>query len=165
MKYIMLIWCERLITHHPVSIGASHSTQQSTTTTNVSIAVCTSVMTVCVGVCTCVQVSVTVIEARQLAGVNMDPVVCVQVGDQKRYTSVKESTNCPYYNEVPVSFSLQSNNEPPTLFVLFSSSAFTESLASSDDLEQPIQITFIPHSCFVCIWSTVRSVASLISCY
>jgi len=45
-------------------------------------------------------VSVTVIEARQLAGVNMDPVVCVQVGDQKRYTSVKESTNCPYYNEV-----------------------------------------------------------------
>lgn len=42
----------------------------------------------------------TVIEARQLAGVNMDPVVCVQVGDQKKYTSVKESTNCPYYNEV-----------------------------------------------------------------
>ena len=30
----------------------------------------------------------------------MDPVVCVQVGDQKKYTSVKESTNCPYYNEV-----------------------------------------------------------------
>ena len=59
----------------------------------------------CVRVCvmcklTMLQVSVTVIEARQLAGVNMDPVVCVQVGDQKRYTSVKESTNCPYYNEV-----------------------------------------------------------------
>ena len=48
------------------------------------------------------QVSVTVIEARQLAGVNMDPVVCVQVGDQKKYTSVKESTNCPYYNEVNI---------------------------------------------------------------
>nr|CAI5859407.1 unnamed protein product [Callosobruchus analis] len=29
----------------------------------------------------------------------MDPVVCIQVGDQKKYTSVKESTNCPYYNE------------------------------------------------------------------
>jgi len=56
--------------------------------------------------CLCVytQVSVTVIEARQLAGVNMDPVVCVQVGDQKRYTSVKESTNCPYYNEVSLYF-------------------------------------------------------------
>jgi len=54
---------------------------------------------VCV-VCIIRQVSVTIIEARQLAGVNMDPVVCVQVGDQKRYTSVKESTNCPYYNEV-----------------------------------------------------------------
>jgi hypothetical protein len=43
-----------------------------------------------------------VIEARQLAGLNMDPVVCVQVGDQKKYTSVKESTNCPYYSEVGV---------------------------------------------------------------
>ena len=46
------------------------------------------------------QVCLTIIEARQLAGLNMDPVVCVQVGDQKKYTSVKESTNCPYYNEV-----------------------------------------------------------------
>lgn len=46
------------------------------------------------------QVCVTIIEARQLAGLNMDPVVCVQVGEIKKYTSVKESTNCPYYNEV-----------------------------------------------------------------
>ena len=46
------------------------------------------------------QICITIIEARQLAGLNMDPVVCVQVGDQKKYTSVKESTNCPYYNEV-----------------------------------------------------------------
>lgn len=48
----------------------------------------------------CVQVCVTVIEGRGLTGVNMDPVVCVQVGEQKQYTAVKESTNCPYYNEV-----------------------------------------------------------------
>jgi hypothetical protein len=48
----------------------------------------------------CSQVSVTVIEARQLVGLNMDPVVCVEVGDDKKYTSMKESTNCPYYNEV-----------------------------------------------------------------
>ncbi|MCJ8736710.1 hypothetical protein PDJAM_G00015680 [Pangasius djambal] len=45
------------------------------------------------------QVSVTVIEARQLVGLNMDPVVCVEIGDEKKYTSMKESTNCPYYNE------------------------------------------------------------------
>ncbi|XP_074640585.1 otoferlin-like isoform X2 [Tubulanus polymorphus] len=45
------------------------------------------------------QVCITIIEARQLAGLNMDPVVCVQVGEVKKYTSVKESTNCPYYNE------------------------------------------------------------------
>ncbi|TRY81428.1 hypothetical protein DNTS_008147 [Danionella cerebrum] len=46
------------------------------------------------------EVSVTVIEARQLVGLNMDPVVCVEIGDDKKYTSMKESTNCPYYNEV-----------------------------------------------------------------
>ena len=26
--------------------------------------------------------------------------LCVEVGDDKKYTSMKESTNCPYYNEV-----------------------------------------------------------------
>uniref|UniRef100_A0AAY4BDG2 Otoferlin n=1 Tax=Denticeps clupeoides TaxID=299321 RepID=A0AAY4BDG2_9TELE len=44
-------------------------------------------------------ISVNVIEARQLVGLNMDPVVCVEIGDEKKYTSMKESTNCPYYNE------------------------------------------------------------------
>lgn len=42
----------------------------------------------------------TVIEARQLVGLNMDPMVCVEIGEDKKYTSMKESTNCPYYNEV-----------------------------------------------------------------
>uniref|UniRef100_A0A8C5J2C5 Otoferlin n=1 Tax=Junco hyemalis TaxID=40217 RepID=A0A8C5J2C5_JUNHY len=42
---------------------------------------------------------ITIIEARQLVGLNMDPVVCVEVGEEKKYTSMKESTNCPYYNE------------------------------------------------------------------
>jgi len=41
-----------------------------------------------------------VIEAKQLSGTNMDPVVMVQVGDDKKFTTQKESTNCPYYNEV-----------------------------------------------------------------
>jgi hypothetical protein len=53
------------------------------------------------------QLCLTVIEARQLAGLNMDPVVCIQVGDQKKYTSVKESTNCPYYNEVRQQIKIQ----------------------------------------------------------
>lgn len=46
------------------------------------------------------------VEARQLVGLNMDPVVCVEIGDDKKYTSMKESTNCPYYNEVSASLSL-----------------------------------------------------------
>ncbi|XP_061559537.1 otoferlin isoform X4 [Phycodurus eques] len=45
------------------------------------------------------QISVTIIEARQLIGLNMDPVVCVEIGEEKKHTSMKESTNCPYYNE------------------------------------------------------------------
>uniref|UniRef100_A0A8C7RCW0 Otoferlin a n=1 Tax=Oncorhynchus mykiss TaxID=8022 RepID=A0A8C7RCW0_ONCMY len=48
------------------------------------------------------KISITVVEARQLVGLNMDPVVCVEIGDDKKYTSMKESTNCPYYNEVSV---------------------------------------------------------------
>ncbi|XP_060773958.1 otoferlin isoform X1 [Neoarius graeffei] len=45
------------------------------------------------------QISIMVIEARQLVGLNMDPLVCVEIGDEKKCTSMKESTNCPYYNE------------------------------------------------------------------
>lgn len=41
-----------------------------------------------------------VIEARQLVGLNMDPLVCVEIGEEKKYTSMKESTNSPYYSEV-----------------------------------------------------------------
>uniref|UniRef100_A0A8C6TUZ0 Otoferlin n=1 Tax=Neogobius melanostomus TaxID=47308 RepID=A0A8C6TUZ0_9GOBI len=44
-------------------------------------------------------INITIVEARQLIGLNMDPVVCVEIGDEKKYTSMKESTNCPYYNE------------------------------------------------------------------
>jgi len=70
------------------------------------------------------QVCITVIEARQLAGLNMDPVVCVQVGDQKKYTSVKESTNCPYYNEVREPFP---SSHPSQLESFFSSDSISSS--------------------------------------
>lgn len=62
------------------------------------------------------QVSVTIIEARQLVGLNMDPVVCVEVGEEKKYTSMKESTNCPYYNEVGPTPRSYSNLDPVISF-------------------------------------------------
>ncbi|XP_038616613.1 fer-1-like protein 6 [Tachyglossus aculeatus] len=45
------------------------------------------------------QISITIIEARHLAGENIDPVVIIEVGDEKKQTSVKEGTNSPFYNE------------------------------------------------------------------
>lgn len=41
-------------------------------------------------------------EGQQLAGLNIDPVVKVQVGEDTKYTSIKQSTNCPYFSEVSV---------------------------------------------------------------
>ena len=46
------------------------------------------------------QVCVTIVEAQQLHGLNVDPVVRIQIGEDVKYTSIKQSTNCPYYNEV-----------------------------------------------------------------
>uniref|UniRef100_A0A8C1QMY5 Fer-1 like family member 6 n=1 Tax=Cyprinus carpio TaxID=7962 RepID=A0A8C1QMY5_CYPCA len=38
-------------------------------------------------------------EARQLVGDNIDPSVVIEIGDEKKQTSVKEGTNAPFYNE------------------------------------------------------------------
>ena len=46
------------------------------------------------------QIQVSVVEAKQLSGTNMDPVCLVQIGDDKKYTSQKTQTNSPYWNEV-----------------------------------------------------------------
>lgn len=46
------------------------------------------------------QIAINVTEARQLVGENIDPSVVVEVGDEKKQTSVKEATNAPFYNEV-----------------------------------------------------------------
>ncbi|XP_051887398.1 fer-1-like protein 4 isoform X2 [Pristis pectinata] len=45
------------------------------------------------------QIAVTIFEARKLIGVNIDPVVHVKVGDERKHTSTQKSTNCPFYNE------------------------------------------------------------------
>lgn len=58
------------------------------------------------------------VEARQLVGLNMDPVVCVEIGEDKKYTSMKESTNCPYYNEVSASLSISPRISLPLTFSL-----------------------------------------------
>ena len=50
--------------------------------------------------CTHFQIQVSIIEAKQLSGTNMDPVCAVQIGEDKKYTSQKQQTNSPYWNEV-----------------------------------------------------------------
>lgn len=46
------------------------------------------------------QIAINVTEGRQLVGENIDPGVVIEVGDEKKQTSVKEATNAPFYNEV-----------------------------------------------------------------
>uniref|UniRef100_A0A8C4E179 Fer-1 like family member 6 n=1 Tax=Dicentrarchus labrax TaxID=13489 RepID=A0A8C4E179_DICLA len=38
-------------------------------------------------------------QIRQLVGENIDPSVVIEIGDEKKQTSVKEGTNAPFYNE------------------------------------------------------------------
>ncbi|XP_030068852.1 fer-1-like protein 4 isoform X1 [Microcaecilia unicolor] len=45
------------------------------------------------------QIEVTIIQAQKLVGVNIDPVVHVKVGEEKKHTTTQKSTNCPYYNQ------------------------------------------------------------------
>lgn len=55
--------------------------------------------------CSCTpQIAITIIEARQLVGENIDPVVIIEIGDEKKQTTVKEGTNAPFYNEVGAVF-------------------------------------------------------------
>ncbi|KAK3543542.1 hypothetical protein QTP70_023874, partial [Hemibagrus guttatus] len=44
------------------------------------------------------QISINITEARQLVGENIDPSVVIEIGDEKKQTSVKEGTNAPFYN-------------------------------------------------------------------
>ncbi|XP_035390396.1 fer-1-like protein 6 [Electrophorus electricus] len=45
------------------------------------------------------QISINITEARELVGENIDPSVVIEIGDEKKQTSVKEGTNAPFYNE------------------------------------------------------------------
>lgn len=49
------------------------------------------------------QIAINITEARQLVGENIDPSVVIEIGDEKKQTSVKEGTNAPFYNEVGIS--------------------------------------------------------------
>ncbi|XP_068602838.1 fer-1-like protein 6 [Brachionichthys hirsutus] len=45
------------------------------------------------------QIAINITEARQLVGENIDPTVVIEIGDEKKQTSVKEGTGAPFYNE------------------------------------------------------------------
>ncbi len=46
------------------------------------------------------QVVVHVIQARDLPGIDINPYVCVQIDDDKRFTSIHKCSNSPYFGEV-----------------------------------------------------------------
>ena len=46
------------------------------------------------------QIQIRILEGRQLAGTQIDPVCTVNVGNQKKSTTIKEQTNCPFWDEV-----------------------------------------------------------------
>lgn len=45
------------------------------------------------------QIAINITEAKQLVGENIDPSVIMEVGDEKKQTTVKEGTNAPFINE------------------------------------------------------------------
>ncbi|CAF3351971.1 unnamed protein product [Rotaria sp. Silwood1] len=45
------------------------------------------------------QVMVNIIQGRDFAGIDINPYVCVQIGDQKRYTGIHKCNNSPYFGE------------------------------------------------------------------
>ncbi|XP_067109609.1 fer-1-like protein 6 [Osmerus mordax] len=45
------------------------------------------------------QIAINITEARQLVGENIDPSVVIEIGDEKKQTTVKEGTSAPFYNE------------------------------------------------------------------
>ncbi|XP_068680925.1 otoferlin-like isoform X8 [Montipora foliosa] len=45
------------------------------------------------------QIQVRILEGRQFAGTQIDPVCTVNVGNQKKSTTIKEQTNCPFWDE------------------------------------------------------------------
>ncbi|XP_054473008.1 fer-1-like protein 4 [Anoplopoma fimbria] len=59
------------------------------------------------------QLNVNILEAQKLVGVNINPVVFIRVGDQKKRTQTQKSTNCPFYNE---NFQFEFQEAPQILF-------------------------------------------------
>lgn len=45
------------------------------------------------------QIQLRIIEARQLSGMQLDPVCTVSIANQKKHTAVKEQTNTPFWDE------------------------------------------------------------------
>ena len=46
------------------------------------------------------QIMVHLIQARDLPGSDINPYICVQIADEKRYTGVQKCSNTPFFGEV-----------------------------------------------------------------
>ncbi|MEJ1286957.1 hypothetical protein NN561_017971 [Cricetulus griseus] len=64
------------------------------------------------------QIAITITEARQLVGENIDPVVTIEIGEEKKQSTVKEGTNSPFYNESPDDPGLVAAPEAPARLLL-----------------------------------------------
>lgn len=51
-------------------------------------------------------ISINVFEGKHFSWPDMDSFVLIRVGKKKKSTSVRHSTDCPYYNEVTTAYDM-----------------------------------------------------------
>ncbi|RWS11387.1 otoferlin-like protein [Dinothrombium tinctorium] len=103
------------------------------------------------------NVCVKIIEGKQLSGVNIDPIVSVEIGDKKKNTAVQKSTNAPYFNEY---FVFTFREPSARLFdkLITITCAHSKSLLQSDEVIGVFKLDIgtvfdQPNHQFVCKWA------------
>jgi len=85
------------------------------------------------------QITVTIIEGQQLAGLDIDPVIMIELGTEYRYTSIRQSSNCPYYNEY---FVFNFHETPAMIFDKMISISVSYCFANNPTIEKLMILCF-----------------------